>query len=75
MSAIASAALDEIHLHRALEHLPAGAYTCDRSGQITWFNQHALVMWGRAPKLRDAEDRFCGSFRLFSPTSAPIDHA
>ena len=76
MSAIANAAHDEAHLHRALEHLPAGAYTCDPTGRITYFNQHALVMWGRAPKLHDEGDRFCGSFKLFSAaTNEPISHA
>ena len=76
MSAIATAAHDEAHLHRALDHLPAGAYTCDPSGLITYYNQHALIMWGRAPKLRDGQDRFCGSFKLYSATTnEPIAHA
>lgn len=31
-------------------------------------------MWGRAPALHDPVDRFCGSFKLFSPDGAPIPH-
>lgn len=60
--------------HRLLEKLPAGAYTCDPNGLITYFNQRAVELWGRAPKLNDAEDRFCGSFKLFSPDGSPIRH-
>src|SRR5215207_1422237 len=64
----------ESHFRLLLEKLPAGAYTCDPEGLITYFNQHAVRLWGRAPKLNDPEDRFCGSFKLFSVDGAPIDH-
>jgi diguanylate cyclase (GGDEF)-like protein/PAS domain S-box-containing protein len=57
-----------------LEKLPAGAYTCDPEGLITYFNRHAARLWGRAPKLNDPEDRFCGSFRLYAPDGSPIAH-
>jgi hypothetical protein len=59
---------------RLLENLPAGAYTCDPRGLITYFNQHAVQLWGRAPKLNDPVDRFCGSFKLFSTDGSPIAH-
>lgn len=57
-----------------LEGLPAGAYTCDADGLITYFNQHAVALWGRTPALNDARDRFCGSFKLFSKDGTPIAH-
>jgi PAS domain S-box-containing protein len=60
--------------HRLLEVLPAGAYTCDADGLITYFNQHAVALWGRTPALNDARDRFCGSFKLFSKDGTPIAH-
>jgi two-component system, LuxR family, sensor kinase FixL len=63
-----------LHFQRLLEHLPAGAYTCDREGLITYCNNHAVQLWGRAPKLHDPTDRFCGSFKLFSPEGLPIAH-
>ena len=63
-----------LHFQRLLEHLPAGAYTCDREGLITYCNNHAVQLWGRAPKLHDPTDRFCGSFKLFSPEGSPIAH-
>jgi diguanylate cyclase (GGDEF)-like protein/PAS domain S-box-containing protein len=64
----------ELHFRRLLEKLPAGAYTCDPEGLITYFNQHAVRLWGRTPKLNDPEDRFCGSFMLFAPDGSPITH-
>src|SRR5712691_7784110 len=64
----------ELEFRRLLEKLPAGAYTCDPEGLITYFNQRAVELWGRAPKLNDPEDRFCGSFKLFSPDGTPLRH-
>jgi PAS domain S-box-containing protein len=60
--------------HALLETLPAAAYTCDADGLITYFNEHAVAVWGRAPKLNDAHDRFCGSFKLYSTDGSPIAH-
>ncbi|MEX2122703.1 MAG: PAS domain S-box protein [Woeseia sp.] len=60
--------------YRLLDTLPAAAYTCDERGLITYFNQRAVEIWGRAPKLHDPEDRFCGSFRLFSSDGMPLRH-
>lgn len=57
-----------------LAAIPAAAYTCDASGLITYFNAHAEAVWGRAPKLRDASDRYCGSYQLYSTDGAPIRH-
>jgi PAS domain S-box-containing protein len=64
----------ELHFRRLLEKLPAGAYTCDPEGLITYYNQHAVQLWGRAPKLNDPVDRYCGSFKLFAPDGSPIAH-
>ena len=51
-----------LQFRRLLHKLPAGAYTCDAEGLITYYNQHAERLWGRAPKLNDPAERFCGSF-------------
>jgi len=64
----------EWHLAPLLEALPAAAYTCDADGLITYFNEHAFELWGRAPALHDPVDRFCGSFKLFSTEGTPISH-
>src|SRR4051794_5738936 len=59
---------------RLLDKLPAAAYMCDPDGIITYFNRHAVAVWGREPKLNDPVDRFCGSFRLFAADGNPITH-
>ena len=64
----------EVQFRRLLEKLPAGAYTCDADGLITYYNPQAVKLWGRAPALNDAADRFCGSFKLYTADGAPIDH-
>jgi signal transduction histidine kinase/CheY-like chemotaxis protein len=65
----------ELHFRRLLEKLPAAAYTCDLDGLITYFNPQAVKLWGRAPKLNDPVDRFCGSFKLFAAADgSPITH-
>lgn len=56
-----------------LDKLPAGAYTCDAEGLITYYNERAVEVWGREPKLNDPADRYCGSFKLFIDDE-PIQH-
>jgi signal transduction histidine kinase/CheY-like chemotaxis protein len=64
----------EEHFRLLLEALPAGAYTCDTDGLITYYNRRAVELWGREPKLNDRIDRFCGSFKLYAIDGAPITH-
>jgi PAS domain S-box-containing protein len=64
-----------MEFRRLLEKLPVGAYTCDRAGLITFFNEAAEQLWGRQPRLNDAADRFCGSFKIFLPDGTPLDRA
>ncbi len=54
----------EANLRLILDSLPAAAYTCDAEGRITYYNREAARAWGREPRLRDAEERFCGSHRM-----------
>ncbi len=48
----------EPEFDRLLEVIPAAAYTTDAQGLITAFNQRAVEVWGRAPKLNDPVDRY-----------------
>jgi PAS domain S-box-containing protein len=61
-------------LQGLLAKLPAGAYLCDSNGLITYFNDHAVRIWGRAPELNNPVDRFCGSFKLFSIDGKSVAH-
>lgn len=56
------------------ELCPAAVYSCDRSGVIQHFNRHAAKMWGREPALDAADERFCGSFKLFRPDGSFMPH-
>jgi PAS domain S-box-containing protein len=64
----------EVLYRGVLESLPAAAYLCDAEGLIVYFNRHAVRLWGRAPKLNNSVDRYCGSFKLFSAEGEPIPH-
>ncbi|HEX6320675.1 MAG TPA: ATP-binding protein [Burkholderiales bacterium] len=54
--------------------LPAAVYTCAASGVITFYNAHAVALWGRAPALGDTDERFCGSLRLWRPDGTALPH-
>lgn len=62
-------------LQNFFKALPAAVYTCEApSGIITFYNDHAATLWGRAPKLGDPDERFCGSFKLWRPDGTPLPH-
>lgn len=48
----------DLAFRRMVEKLPAAAYTCDADGLVTYFNQRAVELWGREPKLNDPMDRY-----------------
>ena len=53
-----------------------GVYSCDASGVITFYNNHAADLWGRKPALGDTHQRFCGSHMLYRVDGnfMPHDH-
>src|SRR2546421_1159355 len=64
----------DLEFQRLLAKVPAAAYTCNAHGLITYFNERAVGLWGREPKLNDPVDRFCGSFKLFAADGSSIPH-
>jgi PAS domain S-box-containing protein len=54
--------------------LPVAVYTTDASGVITYYNQQAAQLWGRSPRLGDANERFCGSECLLLPNGDVLPH-
>jgi two-component sensor histidine kinase len=69
--------------HRVLERagdghlfdlLPVAIYVCEPGGLILYYNETAAQLWGRAPKLMDAADRFCGSYRMWHLDGDPLPH-
>jgi PAS domain S-box-containing protein len=59
---------------RLLGLLPVAVYTCDAHGVITFYNQQAAKLWGRAPRVGDTDQRFCGSFRLWRSDGTRLPH-
>lgn len=57
-----------------LQVMPTAIFICDAEGLITYYNQRAAELWGRAPKLNDPVDRYCGSFRIYRPDGSFLPH-
>ncbi len=55
-----------------LEALGVAVYTTDASGAITYYNEAAVAFWGRRP---EPGELWCGSYRLYWPSGAPMAHA
>jgi PAS domain S-box-containing protein len=58
-----------------LDLLPVGVYVCAADGSIRQFNRRAVELWGRVPKIADAEERFCGAYRLYRQDGTHVPHA
>jgi len=59
-------------LQDLLESLPAAVYTTDADGRVTFFNQAAVDMAGRTPRL--GEDQWCVTWKLFKADGTPLPH-
>ncbi|HEX5606129.1 MAG TPA: PAS domain S-box protein, partial [Candidatus Binatia bacterium] len=71
-AALVQAEIAKKKVESVLSLMPAAVYTCDLDGHITYCNQHAVELWGRAPKLDNDEDKYCGSFRLILPDGSSL---
>jgi PAS domain S-box-containing protein len=59
---------------RLFEELPFAVYVCGQDGLVLRYNRRAAELWGRSPKLRDPDERFCGSYRMFRPDGSLLPH-
>ncbi|UYB53683.1 PAS domain S-box protein [Xanthomonas sp. AM6] len=57
-----------------LDAIPAGIYVCAVDGTILRYNRHAARLWGRAPRLGDRHERYCGAHRLFLANGEWLPH-
>jgi PAS domain S-box-containing protein len=57
-----------------LDMLPVAVYVCDQSGRLVRYNRRAAELWGRTPRLNDAAERFCGSYRLYRLDGVALPH-
>jgi len=62
-------------LRQTIDGLPVAVYVCETpGGAIRFYNRRAAELWGRAPKLGDTAERFCGSLRLYRADGRPLPH-
>jgi signal transduction histidine kinase len=54
--------------------MPVAVYVCDTSGIIQHYNHRAVELWEREPKPGDTAQRFCGSWRLYTPDGTFVPH-
>jgi len=57
-------------LRALLDALPAAIYLTDAAGQIVYYNEPAVDIWGRRPELGKA--RWSGPWKLFWPDGSPF---
>src|ERR1044072_1886203 len=60
------------HFRQIAENLPTALSTTDTAGRITVFNEAAVQLWGRRPRI--GEDWWCGSWRLYWLDGSPMAH-
>ena len=59
----------EERLRETLTRMPAGVYTCDAAGDITFFNASAVEIWGREPA---PGDKWTGALRVYRVDGTPL---
>src|SRR6185437_1286308 len=59
-------------LQSILEALPAAVYTTDADGTVTFYNQAAVEMSGRTPRI--GEDKWCVTWKEFKTNGQPLPH-
>src|SRR5258708_850968 len=64
----------EERFRRLVEVMPVAVYVCDTSGIIQNYNNRAVELWGREPKLGDPAQRYCGALRLYAPDGTLVPH-
>jgi PAS domain S-box-containing protein len=55
-----------------IDALGIPVYTTDARGRITLFNEEAVELWGRRPRI--GKDSWCGSWRIYRPNGEPLPH-
>ncbi len=60
--------------HQVVDFMPAGVCTVDGAGVITFYNQQAATLWGRAPQLGSTAEHYCGAMRLFQSDGTSLPH-
>jgi PAS domain S-box-containing protein len=59
----------------ALDAIPTGFCVCRSDGALARYNQRAVELWGRAPRLGDPHEFSGGNFRRYTPEGVPLPFA
>ena len=62
----------ERQYRQLLDALPAAIYTTDAAGRITYYNEAAVELSGRRPKI--GTDEWCVTWKLYWPDGTPLPH-
>jgi PAS domain S-box-containing protein len=62
----------ERQLQELIAAIPAAIYTTDAQGKITFFNQAAAELAGRAPTV--GSDEWCTTWKLYHPNGTPLSY-
>jgi PAS domain S-box-containing protein len=54
--------------------VPIAVYSCDADGLIEAYNQRAVELWGREPAIYDPNEKYCGSYRIYSSDGTFVPH-
>lgn len=55
-----------------MDRLPVGISICDIDGTLVQYNMRAAALWGDAPALGAAENRFCGAHKVYHLDGEPL---
>jgi len=56
----------------ALDAIPTGLCVCGETGILVRYNQRAVELWGRAPRLGDPAELNGGAFRRYAPDGSSL---
>jgi PAS domain S-box-containing protein len=62
----------ERRLQELIAAIPAAIYTTDAQGKITYFNEAAAELAGRAPTI--GSDEWCVTWKLYNPNGTPLPY-
>lgn len=54
--------------------LPAAVYVCAADAVIVAYDKRVAELWERSPKLGQADEKFCGSYKLFRLDETHLPH-
>ncbi len=65
--------ISELRYRQLIQSVSVALYTCDKEGRILLYNQAAVELWGREPKV--GTELWCGSWKIFQTNGQllPLD--